>query len=790
MFDRIGNLVSRYWILVVAVWIAVATGLHFVAPHWDDVTNDGDLAYMPESMPSVEGEQLLRRAFPENHGRSEFAVVVERPNGALTNDDLRWSDRLAELFRDKQKQLGVVEIWNRNTDVVGDQLLSRISKSGQATVTLLRLKNEFMAVGNIAIMNQLEQVLDQAKVDAPGGLRVGLSGSAAVGGDMLRSAAQSIKSTEWITIALVILILFVVYRAPLLVSIPLVTIGVSLVVSTSLLALATQFGRVPGFGWWNFKIFTTTKIFIVVILFGAGTDFCLFLISRYKEELERGLERAAAATESVGRVGHALVASAMTTICGLATMYFADFGKFRNSGPAIAVCLAITLLACLTLAPALLRAGGRHVFWPMGLRQWRPGDEAHEALDSPTTSRFWEWASRVIIRHPGLILMVSILALMPLFYAGLDLKISYDFLNELDPSCVSVQGAALAKRHFPPGDTGPLTILAYKPDAHFDQPEGEHRIERLTKQLYELDGVESVRSMAEPTGDRPGYFQPFRSSGLKKLAARRHKITKANYLTQTPELVGKVARFDVILDYEPFSPKAVATLERIERYLDDLTKRPQGDWTRAHFARAGTTVGIRDLAAITSSDRVLIERLVVICVLGVLIVLLRRPLVCVYLILSVLFSYVVTIGVTQLAFAWWYADVYQGLDWKVPIFLFVILIAVGEDYNIYLVTRVVEEQKRHGPIEGLRRAVARTGGIITSCGVIMAGTFISMMSGSLRGVLELGFALSLGVMLDTCIVRPVLVPAFMALVEEHRWFGPRGPASPSEAETPAEATVG
>src|SRR4051794_27655954 len=158
MFSRLGNLVSRHWIVVVAAWIAVAAVLHFVAPHWDDVTNDGDLAYMPATMPSVEGEQLLRRAFPENHGRSEFAIVVERPTGALTTDDLRWSDGLAEIFRDKQQQLGIVDIWNRNTDVVGDQLLSRISKNGQATVTLLRLKNEFMAVGNIAIMNQLEKV--------------------------------------------------------------------------------------------------------------------------------------------------------------------------------------------------------------------------------------------------------------------------------------------------------------------------------------------------------------------------------------------------------------------------------------------------------------------------------------------------------------------------------------------------------------------------------------------------------------------------------------------------------
>jgi putative drug exporter of the RND superfamily len=780
MFERLGKLVSGHPLPTIAFWVLAAIGLHLVAPRWNDVTHDGDLAYMPEAMPSVEGERLVRQAFPDGHAKSDLAVIVERPGRPLDTADLAWSDSLAVRFRQDQDALSIVDVWNRNTDVVGDKLTSRISKRGQAAVTLLRVKNEFMAVGNIALVDGVERILAEEEHKAPSGLNVGISGPAAVGGDMLRSAAESIRNTERTTIALVIVILLVVYRAPLLVSIPLVTIGISLVISTDLLALATQISKLDGFDWWNFKIFSTTKIFIVVILFGAGTDFCLFLISRYKEELERGLDRTAAATESVGRVGGALVASAMTTICGLATMYFADFGKFRNSGPAIAVCLAISLLACLTLAPALLRASGRAVFWPLGLRSGAgPRDSA---AGRPATNRFWEWLSRAIIAHPAAILVSCLVLLAPLFYRGLDLRISYDFLSELEASCASVRGAELARGHFPAGEMAPVTVLAVNENGHFDEPEGEKEIARLTKQLYDMEGVEAVRSIAAPTGDPPGYFQPFRSSGLKKLAARRHKITKARFLTQVDELVGKVARLDLIFKDDPFSPQAIETLERVERFLEGATAPSDSPWHGSRFAMAGTTVGVRDLAAVTSSDRTLIQRLVILAVLAVLIVLLRRPLLCLYLILSVLFSYFVTIGVTQMAFGWHYGDAFGGLDWKVPIFLFVILIAVGEDYNIYLVTRVIEEQRRHGPSEGLRRAVVHTGGIITSCGLIMAGTFISMMSGTLRGMLELGFALSLGVMLDTCIVRPILVPAFIALVDGRSRFRRQRVEEPRERD--------
>ena len=434
------------------------------------------------------------------------------------------------------------------------------------------------------------------------------------------------------------------------------------------------------------------------------------------------------------------------------------------------MCLAITLVACLTLAPSLLAAGGKAVFWPFGRRRVRgaaANADADDADEVTRANRFWNWVAGAIVARPGLILVASVALLAPLAYRGLSVQLTYDLLGELEADRTSVRGTDIARRHFAAGELAPITVLAYKRNARFDEKEGEREIARLTKALYDMKGIESVRSITEPTGDPPGFFQPLRARGLQKLAARKHKITKARFLTQVPRLVGEVARFDLVFRDEPFSPQAVAMLDRLEAYLARQRVDSDSPWFGAKFAFVGTTVGVRDLAEVTASDQRLIQRLVLIAVLAVLLVILRRPLVCIYLILSVLFSYLVTIGVTQLWFAWLYGETYYGLDWKVPIFLFVILIAIGEDYNIYLITRVLEEQKRHGPLVGLRRAVAKTGGIITSCGVIMAGTLISMTTGTLRGITELGFALSVGIMLDTCIVRPVLVPAFLALVERY-----------------------
>ena len=791
-FDRLGNVISRRWGWILAFWVLLVAGVHLVAPRWDDVTHDGDFAYLPDRMTSVRGEKLLEAGFPDFFSKSQVALVVARNDGKLGEADYDVAQRLLTAFppSDDPGQ-PISAVWSYDTPVIGTKLLSPLTDEGQAALVVLHLRNEFMAIDNMALLRRIHAMLAETEASPtfPQGLKLGLTGSAAVGSDMLFSAEESIKSTETATVVLVVIILLLVYRAPGLVVVPLVTIGASVFLAMDVVAMMTQLnGHIP---WFDFKIFKTTRIFIVVILYGAGTDYCLFLIARYREELQRGLAQPEAIARALGQVGSALAASALTTILGLGMMFFADFGKFSNSGPAIALCLVVALAASLTLAPAILRASGRIVFWPFGVGP--AATDRAAIMDSGGRAHgMWERLSRAIVARPGLILVGSLLVMMPLIRpirvacenvaAGdmaiaewqLDVPISYDLLNELRDDSPSIRGTHLLWSHFPADETGPLTVLAHQKDVNFDDKEGRDKIARLTKELYEWKYVDSqgrevkpivsVRSLTEPMGDKPGSFSPFSAAGRRKLATLHHPKTVAAFVGQAPPLTGELTRFDLISIYGPFSKENVHLLTLIEEHLRAKADDVESPWHGAEFDFVGTTAGIRDLGLITTSDRTRIQILVLLSVLGVLIVLLRKPGICIYLVLSVLLGYYVTIGTTDLLFSWLHGASYSGLDWKVPIFLFVILIAVGEDYNIYLATRVTEEQDRLGPLEGLRVAVVRTGGIITSCGVIMAGTFTAMMTGTLRTMQELGFSLALGVLLDTFIIRTILVPAFMAIL--------------------------
>jgi RND superfamily putative drug exporter len=353
-------------------------------------------------------------------------------------------------------------------------------------------------------------------------------------------------------------------------------------------------------------------------------------------------------------------------------------------------------------------------------------------------------------------------------------RLSYDLIGDLPADAVSVPGTRALQEHFPAGVMGPTTVLLINPAIDFSSERGRKIIAGVTEQLraneQQLE-LADVRSLTAPLGiAHAANAKPFAGLNLPEEtieeATRRGSLQ--HYVTDLGERAKIGTRFELVLRQSPFSRSSIADLEAVENAVRDALPADVRQSTQLYLA--GTTSSVRDLASVIQQDRSRIQILVLVSVFVILCVILRRLVVPVYLLLSVLFSYFATLGVAFAVF--WLLDPagFVGIDWKVAIFLFTILIAVGADYNIFLMTRIHEEERQHGQLFAITHALERTGPVISSCGIIMAGTFASLLAGSLSDMKQLGFALAFGVLLDTFVVRPILVPAFLIMLRSGRYF--------------------
>ncbi|MCD0459355.1 MMPL family transporter [Roseiconus lacunae] len=758
--------------------------------------------FVPETEPTLTQPRMAISYFDRALLLRALDTDLDQADGDLEDATLLMQEIASAAIPIEQRDLTA---WDGMLDLLSwdDAILGSLLSQPAAKLAVVRMSSELAATGNIATLESLDALLSQVREYSlrhvnesqpdvqP--LRLEYTGSAAIGGETLIASRDAIRYTESITVLMILLILIIVYRAPLLVAVPMVSIGVAVAVSTGLVALLTDWSIRDVIAWLDMRVFTTSRIFIVVILFGAGTDYCLFLISRLREEAAKSEWNEACRKAMVG-VTAALLGSALTTVFGLATLWFAEFGKYHYTGPIIAICLLVGLMVCLTLTPAMLVAIGPSVFWPGIIRpEDRPTKSLFAMPDSSSSgvrrSNTWDWIAITITRRPLLTFVLGIVALLlPAIYGWVNERsVTYDFSSQLDHDADSRRGFRLMSQHFEIGKINPVTVLIVRPEG-VPREKLRKEIDTLSKRLYQQPGVVGVRTANDPLGD----FPPDREMGLlsseswRRRALRQHRLAQNYFFSHNPDYQDRLARLDIIVDGDPFSIETAKLVSGIGKMLGEVGGDSDSVWQNSKFFFTGTTPSIIDLRSVTIADNVRIKAAVVVAVLIILIAVIRRIGLCLYLIFTVLLSYYATLGLTVLFFQATYGDAYVGLDWKLPLFLFVILVAVGQDYNVYLVTRIVEEQKKRPWLSALRYAVSRTGGIITACGMVMAATFFSMTASAwlpallnwfgietdattgLRGIIELGFALGLGVLIDTFYVRTILVPSFVALSGKRR----------------------
>ncbi len=304
MFSSLsGVVIHRPW-LVLLSWLVLAGALFWLGPRWDQVTKDDDVRFFPAESLSVIGQDLLERGFPSDASSSQLVLVYERKSGRVTPEDFQHIEDAASRFfqfADSHSEFGIDKRPDTpRTPVIGPRLIGTSADgTGQAVLAIVRFDGTYLSRKTRVAVDEILKWVKSEQAGLPRGLELALTGSAVVGHDTNAAANESIKNTTDSTIALVVVILLVVYRSPLLAMIPLVTIALSVFVSLRLIAMLTL---IPSLG---FKVINITQVFVVVVLFGAGTDYCLFLIARYTEELKRGRVEAgcASASDSSGRGG-------------------------------------------------------------------------------------------------------------------------------------------------------------------------------------------------------------------------------------------------------------------------------------------------------------------------------------------------------------------------------------------------------------------------------------------------------------------------------------------------------
>ena len=562
-----------------------------------------------------------------------------------------------------------------------------VSEDGTAAFVVLPVTSS-SATDNI---DKVEELRDQLRADAPDGVTVEVTGPAGIQADLGKVFDGADFRLLLATAGVVALLLIITYRSPVLWLVPLIVVGIA---DRLAAIVATNVLEVTGVAWDE-----STVGILSVLVFGAGTDYALLLISRYRDELKTTESRYEAMAHALARTTEAVLSSATTVVLGLLTLLLSAIPTTRGLGLACAVGVVIAATFALVVLPAALVLFGRWVFWP---KVPHVGDTVLVESDS-----FWHRVGAAVARRPRTFVAGTVAALAVLATGTLSITTGLDPADQFLQRPEAISAAERLGESFPAGTSDPVQVVTR------DTPD------QVLSAVEQVDGIDSARITT--TGDG-------------------------------------IARIDAVPDAAPGSDAAQAIVLDVRDAVAGFDDTHVG----------GGDAEALDAADYAASDRLLILPLILLLVLGALLVLLRSVVAPLLLVATVVATYAASMGASWVLFRTVFG--FDAMDTGVPLLAFLFLVALGVDYNIFLVTRAREEAREHGTRTGMLRALTATGGVITSAGILLAAVFAVLGVLPLVVLAQLGAIIFVGVLLDTLVVRTVLVPALALSLGEKFWW--------------------
>jgi len=763
MFTSIARFDVRFRWLIVAVWIVGVIAGVTLLPSLSSVTQSNSAQFLSSSSPSVQAAQLAA-PFRGSDPSGTAIIVAYRASGPLTAADM------AAISRVEQAARGVSGVY-----LVADEGTSKDGQAGQALVTVTAATSN-SSPDSKKVVDGIRAIFSQ--VGAPGGLSFNLAGPLAVSVDSSSTGSTRSASIATFTVIFVIVLLFVVYRAALAPLITLIPAAMAVVLSGPLIAVMANAGV---------SVSSISQQLLIVLLLGAGSDYGLLLSFRVREELAAGREPREAVVTAVERVGEAITYSGLTVAAALLTLLLAPFAIYRGIGPALAIGIVVMLAASLTLTPALLAIFGRAAFWPAGPSARKvAGSQGY-----PLGVGLWGRVAEQVVRRPVVTLVAGVV-LFGALAAGLIGYRTGGITGGTQAACDSATGAAVLAAHFPRATVGSEQLILQFKSSVWDDPI------LLTQAQGQLAGQPVFRSVTGPLGSGPGSFPAAQLAGLhqtlgpaaslpqappagSQVSAALYAAYRATAQFISPD--GRTVQYYAALNAGPAGSTAAAGTIPMAR---DALASVAGVTGAQAYGVAGQDASAYDINSVSNSSLELVVPVVLALIIILLALMLRSLVAPWYLALTVGLSYVASLGFAMIVFVDLGGS--DGLIFVLPLLMFVFAMALGEDYNILVMSRIREEA-HHAPTlsAALTRAIGVTGGTITSAGLILAGTFAVLgLVGGTGEAQQLGFSIAFGVILDTFFVRTLLIPSIAMLLGRWNWW-PSALSRPSSSAPTAGA---
>ncbi|MGK5637399.1 MMPL family transporter [Streptomyces sp. URMC 126] len=691
MFRRVGRFaVHRPWVTILA-WIVAAVALGILAPGLKSTTDQAE--FLPSHYESVKAGKVQEKAFPQDEQAAALGVFKRADGGKLTAQDKRDVAKVAAGLDAKH--------YKKISKVVTNEK----AVSPNQEIALANIYSSEKNWSDKDVTKSIKSLREDAKPLLKGTqLKLGVTGQAASNLDAEESSGDTDAMIMMATLVLIIVLLLVIFRSPLIAILPVVIIFVVASVANGLIGTAASVG--------GLKADASITPILIVVLFGVGTDYILFLLFRYRELLRNGEEPKAALAEAVARVGETIASAAGAVIASFLALLLSTMGMMKAMGPSLAIAVAVTLVAALTLVPAVFSLLGTKAFWPS--KAWKKTPK----------NRMANGVGGMVSRRPGLVAALSAAVLAVLAVGAFGFKSQFDMESQLPEKLESVQAMKDLQKGFSAGQADPSTVFVKSKDG---KPLDTGSLEAFRGKLKDVKGVAEV-SPGVPSKDK------------------------------------SVVQFSVITKAKPSADEAI---ELAGGDLRDTAHKAAPQGTEALVG--GTSAVLADIENAVAHDYKVVFPVAGLAIMLILGLLLRSVVAPVYLMIAVALGFGATLGST----VWLFQDLKgeDGMLFMLPIIIYLFVVAIGTDYNILMVARLREEvRKGVPPREAIRTAVAQSAPTVASAAIILAGTFGVLLLAENSMLQQMGFAVAFGILLTAFVMAMLLVPTVTSLLGHKAWW--------------------